>query len=231
LRKRGTNRGGKFWRRRGRPKQKERSRNWGAKFLEDEKTAENRGGGPKKKNRDSERVGRKTETERETIVFFERERGGRKEGNHRLFLREKKSEEKGNQRQQKKKNRGEQRRKKEEKKKGREGTGAATEEESKRKQKKETTATFKPRIPAAATAPLSRCHRHLQPRIPAAAIALLSSRHRSATENSRQHHRQLSHPRSAPQVNSLSPLAAGPFHFISFLLFVLCVFLLSIYIF
>jgi hypothetical protein len=29
--------GGKFWRRRGRPKQKERSRNWGAKFLEKER--------------------------------------------------------------------------------------------------------------------------------------------------------------------------------------------------
>jgi hypothetical protein len=41
----------------------------------EEKTAENRGGGPKKKkNRDNERVGRKTETERETIVFL-REKG------------------------------------------------------------------------------------------------------------------------------------------------------------
>ena len=30
-----------------------------------------------------------------------------------------------------------------------------------------------------------------------------SNRHRSATKNSRQHHRQLSHPRSSPQVNSL----------------------------
>jgi len=39
-----------------------------------EKTAENRGGGPKKKKRDSERVGRKTEAERETIVLL-REKG------------------------------------------------------------------------------------------------------------------------------------------------------------
>jgi len=65
-------------------------------------------------------------------------------------------------------------------------------------EKKETTATFKPRIATAATAPLSCCHRHLQPRIPAAATALPSHRHRSATENSRQHYRQLSHPRSSP---------------------------------
>lgn len=123
-------------------------------------------------------------------------------------MREKKSEEKRNQRQQKKK----QGRTEEEERKKRGESGP--EQQQRRNQnenrKKETTATFKPRIPAAATAPLSRCHRHLQPRIPAAATALLSSRHRSATENSRQHHRQLSHPRSAPQVNSLSPLAAGP---------------------
>jgi hypothetical protein len=50
---------------------RETKRVGGQKFLEEEKTAENRGGGPKKKkkNRDSERVGRKTETERE-IIFF-----------------------------------------------------------------------------------------------------------------------------------------------------------------
>ena len=91
MRKRGTNRGGKFWRRRGRPKQKERSRNWGAKFLEEEKTAENRGGGPKKKNRDSERVGRKTETKRETIVFF-LERKGRTKGRKPQVIFERKEE-------------------------------------------------------------------------------------------------------------------------------------------
>jgi hypothetical protein len=68
-----------------------------------------------------------------------------------------------------KKNRGEQRRKKEEKKKGERGPEQQQRRNRNENRKKETTATFKPRIPAAATAPLSRCHRHLQPRIPAAA--------------------------------------------------------------
>jgi len=56
-----------------------------------------------------------------------------------------------------------------------------------------------PLLSAAATATFNQEFQQLPPLFSVA-----------ATENSRQHHRQLSHPRSAPQVNSLSPLAAGP---------------------
>jgi len=42
---------------------------------------------------------------------------------------------------------------------------------------------------------------------PPLSLGFYSNRHRSAIENSRQHHRQLSHPRSSPQVNSLPLLS------------------------
>ena len=130
-----------------------------------------------KKNRDNERVGRKTETERETIVFLREKGEDERKETAGYFLEKRRVKRKGI-KGSRKKNRGEQRRKKEEKKEGERGPEQQQRRNRNENRKKETTATFKPRIPAAATAPLSRCHRHLQPRIPAAATALLSSRHR-----------------------------------------------------
>jgi len=94
-------------------------------------------------------------------------------------------------------------------------------------EKKETTATFKPRIATAATAPLSRCHRSSQPLPPLLSTATTfnqvfqqpppstkysSNCHRSSQSPPPQHHRERSpaSPSAQPSEiiasgNSLSP--------------------------
>jgi len=173
-------------------------------------------------------VGRKTETERERErqqFFFKQKGEDERKETAGYFLEKRRVKRKGIKGSRNKKktgeNRGGKRKKKKRERVDRSSNGGGIETKT---EKKETTATFKPRIATAATAPLSRCHRssqplppstkyssnrHLQPSIPATATALPSHRHHNTTENGHQHHRQLSHPRSSPQVILFPPIAVG----------------------